>query len=141
MKLEISHWTILQGWIDKELIKNNQHCKMPEIAKILSISKSSTEYILQQLDYVSYFDVWIPHKWKKENNWTVFLCAIDYLYIMKIIDNEKWMLYNTECQDTMGQAEWTVIIVPKADFHPKRWCCIYDKSDSKSVFYYELCPK
>lgn len=39
---------------------------MPEIAKILSISKSSTKYILQQLDYVSYFNVWIPINEKKK---------------------------------------------------------------------------
>ena len=43
-------------------IEKNQHYNMWEIADKFKISKSSTEYHLHQLDYVSHFDVWGPCK-------------------------------------------------------------------------------
>ena len=51
----------------KTIIENNQRYTMQELADILKISKSSTEYHLHQLGYVHYFDVWVPHKLSKKN--------------------------------------------------------------------------
>ena len=49
----------------KTITESNQRYTMREIAGILKISKSSAENHLHQLGYVKRFDVWVPHKQKK----------------------------------------------------------------------------
>ena len=41
---------------------------MREIAYILKIFKSKVENYLYQLDFLNHFDVWVPHKQKKNKN-------------------------------------------------------------------------
>ena len=46
----------------KTLTENTQHCTTWEMAKILKISKSSTENHSHQLCYVNHFDAWVLYK-------------------------------------------------------------------------------
>ena len=77
----------------KTLTENNQSCTMWRIAKILKISKSSTENNLYQLCYVNHFDAWVLYKLNgKKPSLTIFPHEILYWNIIKVFhfQNKLW---------------------------------------------------
>ena len=85
----------------KTLIENDQCYTTWEIADILKISKSSIENHLHQLGYLNRFEVWVPHKQKK--NLLDHISACDSLlkrnenvpFLKQIATgDEKCILYN-----------------------------------------------
>ena len=67
----------------KTLTESHQQYPTWEIVNILKISKSSVENHLHLLDYVSHFDVWIPHKLSKKTFLTSFPYVILYWSVRK----------------------------------------------------------
>ena len=63
----------------KTLTENNQSCTMWGIAKILKISKSSTENHLYQLCYVNHFDAWVLYKLNGKKNLLDYISSWDSL--------------------------------------------------------------
>ena len=129
------------------LIENSQRYTTREIADILKISKSSVENHLHQLGYVNRFDVWVPHKQKKNLDCistcnSLLTCNENVPFIKQIVTgNEKWILYNNverkRLWDKRNEAPPTT---PKAGLHPEKvMLCIW--WDWKGVLYYELLPE
>lgn len=81
------------------MLVNNQHYTTCEIANILKISKSITEYTLHQLGYVVQFDVW--HNLSAKNT-RLFKCFVLLSKLWHVIG--KWIIF---WKDIIGQVKWS----------------------------------
>ena len=113
------------------------------------MSKSSVENHLHQLGYVNRFDVWVPHKLRKEkllehiSPCNSLLKSNENVPFLKqiVTGNEKWILYNNvEWKRSRGKRNELPPTTPNTGLHPKKvMLCMW--WDWKGVLYYELLPE
>jgi len=113
----------------KSLIESNPHYTTQEIAEIIDVSQKSVVNHLHTLDYVSRYDIWVPHNLSDKNLMDrISICDLllkrneNYPFLKWMITgDEKWIVYNNvQRKRSWGKKDKPPQTIPKQNIHAKK---------------------
>lgn len=132
----------------KEIIENDRHITVREIAMKLNLSKTTIADHIKKMGYSKKLDVWVPHMLSefqliqrmnicdmllKRNQSNPFLKNL-------ITGDEKWIVYdNVQRKRSWSKSGETSQRISKPDTHQKK-VMLSIWWDYKGIIYYELLP-